>query len=179
MYTTPTPFLFEGEITVRVIERDEAPWFVAADVCRALGMTNSSETVRGLDEDEKGISTTDALGGRQEVIVVSESGLYALIFESRKPHAVRFRKWVTSEVLPALRRAGKHAQATIPPLIVPVALALRTVNCARYSFGVRAAQQMWVKLGLPTVPAMNIKPDQGEIFVPMIALSSADSPTAC
>lgn len=108
-----TPFLFEGEVTVRVLDRGGEPWFVAADVCRALGLTNPSEVVKALDDDEKGISSTDTTMGNQEVIVVSESGLYALVFKSRKPNAVRFRKWVTSEVLPALRRTGAY-QATSP-----------------------------------------------------------------
>ena len=103
-----TPYLFDGEVIVRVVEIDGSLWFVAADVCRALGLTNPAETVKVLDDDEKGISTTDTLGGPQEAIIVSESGLFALIFRSRKPHAIKFRKWVTGEVLPAIRRTGTY-----------------------------------------------------------------------
>jgi prophage antirepressor-like protein len=73
-----TPFLFDGEITVRVIDRDGEPWFVATDICRALGLTNPAETVRGLDDDERDISTTDTNAGAREVVVVSESGLFGL-----------------------------------------------------------------------------------------------------
>ena len=173
-----TAFLFEGEITVRLINRDGEPWFVAVDVCRALGLSNASETVRGLDDDEKGISSTETLGGYQEVVVVSESGLYALIFKSRKPHAIRFRKWVTSEVLPSIRRTGSYGQAPVIPPVVPASLALRTVNAARHTFGVRVAQQMWVHVGLPTVPAMKLRMDQGELFIPMMLPAAEGSPTS-
>jgi hypothetical protein len=170
----PTPFLFEGEITVRVIERDGELWFIAADVCRALGLTNPSETVRGLDDDEKGISSTETLGGYQEAVVISESGMFALIFKSRKPHAVRFRKWVTAEVLPSIRKRGSYGAAPPPPPVFPPSLALRMVNTARLTHGVRVAQQLWIVTGLPTVPAMRLRPEQGEMFVPM-ALAGPES----
>lgn len=105
-----TPFLFEGECLVRVIIRDGAVWFVATDVCKALGFgpTRVSEVVEALEEDEKGYGEVVTLGGIQRVRIVSESGLYALIFRSRKPAAIRFRKWVTQEVLPALRKTGGY-----------------------------------------------------------------------
>lgn len=71
-----------------------------------------------LDDDEKGVGNTDTLGGLQEMIIISESGLYALIFRSRKPQAVRFRKWVTSEVLPTIRKTGSYSAAA-PKTITP------------------------------------------------------------
>ena len=110
-----TPFLYEGE-TVRVIDKDGAPWFVAADVCRSLGLSNPSENVSGLDDDEKGISTTDTLGGNQGLFIISESGMFSLIFKSRKAEAARFRRWVTGEVLPSIRRTGAYV---LPSVIVP------------------------------------------------------------
>ncbi|MBK1837331.1 hypothetical protein JHL17_07885 [Azospirillum sp. YIM B02556] len=103
-----TPFLFEGEILVCVIIRDDAPWFVASDVCRVLGLAQPASAVRNLEEDEKGVHITHTLGGDQEVLIVSESELYALVFRSRKPAAIRFRKWVTQEVLPSLRKTGGY-----------------------------------------------------------------------
>ena len=120
-------------------------------------------TVRGLDEDEKGISSTDTLGGHQEVVVVSESGLYALIFKSRKPHAVRFRKWVTAEGLPALRRNGSYAMPATQPcgtIAKPWAdwsleerrVALSEVNTARRVFNQATAVWMWLHVGLPMPP---------------------------
>jgi len=161
-----TPFLFEGEITVRVIERDGVPWFVATDVCRALGLSNPAETVRSLDDDEKGISTTDTLGGHQEVVVISESGLYSLIFKSRKPNAARFRKWVTSEVLPSLRSKGQYQVVTLDDLCAqPEALKVRLVAEARQTFGTRAAGELWFSLGLPTVTAMRTSTMQLDLFM--------------
>lgn len=103
-----TPFLFEGEITVRVIERDGTPWFVATDVCAVLDISKHRDAAARLGDDERGSVIVDTLGGPQEMTVINESGLYALIFKSRKPQAARFRKWVTSEVLPSIRQTGRY-----------------------------------------------------------------------
>lgn len=73
------------------------PWFVAADVCRALGLGNSSMAVSKLDEDEKGISSIDTLGGEQKLGIVNEPGLYTLVLSSRKPEAKAFKRWITHE----------------------------------------------------------------------------------
>ncbi|MDY2648764.1 MAG: Bro-N domain-containing protein [Pyramidobacter porci] len=89
---------------VRTVMKGVEPWFVAKDVCDVLGLMNSREALSSLDEDEKGVSNTDTLGGKQEIAVVSEPGLYKLIFRSRKDTAKAFTRWVTHEVLPALRR---------------------------------------------------------------------------
>lgn len=102
-------FDFNGA-PVRVSEIDGQPWFVAADVCKVLEHSNSRQAIADLDEDEKGVSTADTLGGKQKVSIISESGLYALVFKSRKLEAKRFRRWVTSEVLPAIRKEGKYAE---------------------------------------------------------------------
>lgn len=105
-------FKFEGTHEVRTINRDGEPWFVAKDVCGILELTNITETLRTLDEDERGsfriTEGTSPAGGNPNVIIISESGLYALIFKSRKPEAKAFRKWVTSEVLPAIRKTGRY-----------------------------------------------------------------------
>ncbi len=105
-----------NEAPVRVMLRDEEPWFVAADVCRVLDLSNPTMACDGLDEDERmTLSNTEGhsgqRGGAQSFNVISESGLYALIFKSRKPEARKFRKWVTAEVLPALRKTGRYAIA--------------------------------------------------------------------
>ena len=68
-----------------------------------------------MDDDEKGVNTIDTPGGKQEISIVSESGLYALIFKSRRPEAKKFRRWVTSEVLPAIRKTGSYSAATLTP----------------------------------------------------------------
>lgn len=102
-------FTFEGGSTLRTIMRSGEPWFVAADACAVLEHSNAREAIRGLDEDEKcGVSIPDAIGREQETNLISESGLYTLILRSRKPQAKPFRRWVTHEVLPALRRTGSY-----------------------------------------------------------------------
>lgn len=103
-----TPFNF-GTHAVRVITRNNQPWFVASDVCQALGYSNSRKAVADhLDDDEKGVTTSDTLGGKQQLTIISESGLYALVLRSRKPEARKFAKWVTSEVLPSIRQTGGY-----------------------------------------------------------------------
>lgn len=107
-----TVFNFDGTREVRTVVRDEEPWFVAKDICDILELTDVSQTVQSLDDDEKGTYTVRTLGGNQRMSVVSESGLYALVFKSRKPEAKAFRKWVTSEVLPTIRKTGQYKAAT-------------------------------------------------------------------
>ena len=97
----------EHQVRTVTDERGE-PWFVAKDVCDVLEIKDPSMAVRDLEPDEKGTSTVGTPGGNQNMLTVSESGLYALIFKSRKPEAKAFRKWVTSEVLPAIRKTGGY-----------------------------------------------------------------------
>jgi prophage antirepressor-like protein len=106
--TALTDFTSIDGHALRSLDYDGAPWFVARDVCDALGLKQVSRAVRGLDEDEKGVTTVHTLGGPQELIIVNESGLYALIMRSRKPRAKDFRKWVTATVLPTLRQTGAY-----------------------------------------------------------------------
>lgn len=101
------PFNFNG-LAVRTISINNSPWFVAKDVCDVLEHSNVSKACANLDDDEKGITKSYTLGGVQELLTINESGLYALILRSNKPNAKAFRKWVTSEVLPAIRQTGKY-----------------------------------------------------------------------
>ncbi len=117
-----TPFLFEGEVTVRVVYRNDEPWFVTIDVCRALGIANASQAVGSLDDDEKGICSIYTLRGEQEMLIVSEGGLFTLILRCRDamkegtlPH--RFRRWVTGEVLPSLRAQGQ-IRVGVPSILI-------------------------------------------------------------
>ena len=103
---------------MRTVGIDGEPWFVAADVCAALSIANSRDAATRLDEDKKGVATIDTLGGRQELGTVNESRLYSLILGSRKPEAKRFKKWVTSEVLPAIRKTGSDNGPVIDPMKV-------------------------------------------------------------
>jgi BRO family, N-terminal domain len=111
--TTPTVFTFISQ-TLRVVMRDGNPWFVAADVCAALGLDNNRQAVTRLDDDERGVISNDTPSGQQEMTIINESGLYSLILGSRKPEAKKFKKWVTSEVLPAIRKTGTYTAPTGP-----------------------------------------------------------------
>lgn len=97
-----------GGGAIRVLDREGHPWFVAADICAVLDIKNVSAAVARLGEDEKGIISTDTLGGSQGMLAVSESGLYALIIQSRKPSARAFQDWITREVLPSIREHGGY-----------------------------------------------------------------------
>lgn len=99
-----------GDQLVRTVDRDGLVWFVANDVCAALEINNPRQAVTRLSDDERDdVIISDAIGRMQSTTVISESGVYCLIFKSRKPIAVTFRKWVTGEVLPALRQHGRYA----------------------------------------------------------------------
>ncbi|WP_226383113.1 BRO-N domain-containing protein [Burkholderia savannae] len=100
-------FDFEGR-QLRTVKIDGEPWFVAKDVCEVLGLLNPAMALKKLDADEKGINPIYTPGGRQNLSTVSESGLYALVVRSDKPQARAFRKWVTSVVLPAIRKDGSY-----------------------------------------------------------------------
>jgi hypothetical protein len=109
------PFDFEGrQIRVFTDEQGE-PWFVAADVCHVLGIGNPRQAMTRLDDDERGVISTDTPGGMQPMATVNEPGLYTLVLGSRKPEAKRFKRWVTHEVLPAIRRTGSYAVPGIAP----------------------------------------------------------------
>ena len=99
---------WKDETSIRMQMVNGEPWFAAKDVCELLGLDNSRQAVSRLDDDEKGVINSDTLGGKQELTFVNESGMYALIFQSRKPQARAFRKWVTGEVLPSLRKYGYY-----------------------------------------------------------------------
>lgn len=102
-------YSFDGAQVRALTDENGEPWFVAKDVCDILGITNSRDAMSSLDDDEKGVANTDTPGGRQNVSIVSEPGLYVLIGKSRKPEAKEFRRWVNHEVLPSIRRHGAYA----------------------------------------------------------------------
>lgn len=93
---------------VRTIQKDGEPWWVLKDICEVLGLSSPHKVFDRLDEDEKGRNQIPTHGGEQEMTVVNESGLYNVILRSDKPEAKPFRKWVTSEVLPSIRKNGGY-----------------------------------------------------------------------
>jgi prophage antirepressor-like protein len=138
---------------IRVFMIDGAPWFVAADVCAALTIRNARDAVSKLDDDEKTtVGNPDARPGEgaQELNIINESGLYSLILTSRKPEAKKFKKWVTAEVLPAIRQTGRYqhpeAAAPVEPLgvIAHSLLTEATRNTERYFW--RSSNQVAVKM---------------------------------
>lgn len=111
--TTLDIFTYAGR-EVRTVLLAGEPWFVAADVCAVLGLTNPSMSVNAIDEADLSATEVSSSGQRRAMRTVNESGLYELVFQSRKPEAKIFRRWVTSEVLPAIRRTGTYTAATAP-----------------------------------------------------------------
>ena len=93
---------------VRSILIDGDPWFVAADVCKALEIEKTNRALSRLDDDEKGAHSVSTPGGRQRMSIISESGLYSLILGSRKPEAKAFKRWITHEVIPSIRKHGAY-----------------------------------------------------------------------
>lgn len=93
---------------VRAVTLEGEPWFVAADVCRALGLGNSSDAIKRLDEDERTLVSIEGASNGLPVNAVNEPGLYALILGSRKPEAKAFKRWITHEVIPEIRKTGGY-----------------------------------------------------------------------
>ena len=121
--------LFENPLfKVRVIMRCSEPWFVAKDVCDCLELGNVSQTCSRLDDDERGIILNDTPSGKQEMLVVSEPGLYSLIGSSKKQEAKAFKRWVNHEVLPSIRKTGGYGIRTVDDMINDPDTAIRLLT---------------------------------------------------
>lgn len=109
-------FYNESEnVSIRTTMIDDEPWFVAKDVCMLLDLSNPRDILaKVLDDDEKGVDTIYTPGGKQQMSIINESGLYHLIFVSRKPEAKTIRRWVTGTVLPSIRRTGSYTVGSQP-----------------------------------------------------------------
>ena len=105
-----------GDIPVRVIERDNEPWWVLADVCGVLEMADPRNVAARLDDDEKNtVHQTDGIRGNPNMTIINESGLYKVILRSDKPEAKKFTRWVTHEVLPSIRKMGGYIHTAAQP----------------------------------------------------------------
>lgn len=104
-------FIYGGE-QLRTIQQPDGLWWVLRDVCQVLGLTTPARVAERLDEDEKGVSLIHTPGGDQKITIINEPGLYAVILRSDKPEAKAFKRWVTHEVLPSIRRTGAYG---VPP----------------------------------------------------------------
>lgn len=169
------PFLFEGDTTIRITDQNGDPWFIAADVCRPIGIKNHRQAIAKLDEDEKGVIISDTLGGPQELLTVSESGLYALVLRSHAAmepgtKAHRFRKWVTGELIPSIRKTGHYTahaslarnSVTDEVMALSVVEKMKLVSLNIRAAGQRAGCEMMAYLGFPMMPSAEVMLRQAE-----------------
>lgn len=132
---------------VRTVMRGGEPWFVLADVCRVLSIANSKNVFARLDDDEKGVHEMDTPGGKQKMSIINESGLYNVILRSDKPEAKPFRKWVTSQVLPSIRKTGAYSTNALPDSTrEKLAEARMNNSIARRKSSEAKKAEIWLKL---------------------------------
>lgn len=150
----------------RVIDRNGEPWFVLADVCRSLGIKNPSDAAARLDDDEK--MTLDITeghsgvrGGARRMTVINESGLYSVILRSDKPEAKQFKKWVTSEVLPSIRKTGGYG-GRVPAFIRRYNENWNRVDAGYFSIMNELVVQLWGRLELAGRTMADRAPDGRE-----------------
>ena len=138
-----------NDIRVMTDEQGE-PLFVLKDVCNALGITNTRNVSARLDEDMKGVRPVDTLGGTQQLTVINEVGLYEVIIRSDKPEATQFRRWVTSEVLPSIRKHGMYATpATIEDMIANPDMAIKLLTTLKEERAARAKAEAEIEAQRP------------------------------
>ena len=149
--------------SVRTLVRDGEPWFVAVDVCRAMDVKNSRDAIVRLDSDEKmTVGLTDSQSGRrgvaQSITIVNEPGMYTLVLGSRKPEAKTFKRWITHEVIPAIRKTGKYQQADVPPVARIPEIAPSSLEYVQAATALVKAKQRLADTLLPIYQAANYSP---------------------
>lgn len=115
------PFTYKNT-PVRTVLVDGEPWFVLSDLCKVLGLPNTAMVKRRLDDDMKGVNRIDTPGGQQEMTIVSEPGMYEVVIRSDKPEAATFRRWITTEVLPSIRKTGQYGTTAAIEAQIPKTL---------------------------------------------------------
>lgn len=137
---------------VRTIQRDGEPWFVLRDVCGVLALGTPAKVAERLDEDEKGVSQIHTPGGDQSMTIINESGLYNVILRSDKPEAKPFRKWVTSDVLPTIRRHGMYATAeTVEKMLADPDTTIKLLETIKAELEARKALEAQAESDKPKV----------------------------
>ena len=149
------PFTYQGS-QVRTVQVDGEPFFVAKDVCFVLGISNHLDAIKRLDLDEVRGSEVPTPGGLQPHKIVSESGLYHLVFTSTRPGAKAFRKWVTGEVLPALRKSGRYEVAQSAAPVGPVGVQLALFADDRPSADMARLRDLMVDVALQARPGSKV-----------------------
>lgn len=161
-----------GEIRTTTIEKE--PWFIGRDVAEILGYSNYRDALaRHVEAEDKGVVKSDTPGGRQEFTIINESGLYALVLGSKLPTAKKFKRWVTSEVLPSIRKTGKYEIPKVTPnphyrsrmLKTAVKDCAETADIIAKYFGVKpgmaraaAMQMVGTAYGIDTEPLRELIP---------------------
>lgn len=117
---------------IRTVTIDGVPWFVGKDIADALGYVNTRKAlVDHVDGEDKGVTNCDTLGGTQRMVVINESGMYSLILSSKLPSAKKFKHWVTSEVLPAIRKTGHYEAPGYTPKATSVGEVVNLIKVTR------------------------------------------------
>lgn len=133
---------------IRTVQVNGEPWFVLSDVCKVLEISNSRNISSRLEPDEKGVTLVDTLGGAQQMTIINESGLYTVILRSDKPQAKPFRKWVTSEVLPSIRKHGSYSVQSQFADLSPQLQVLIQMETRQKQIEARQAEQATALAGL-------------------------------
>lgn len=141
-----------NDYEIRTIQRDGGPWFVLRDVCGVLALGTPARVAERLEEDEKGVSQIHTPGGTQDMTIISESGLYSVILRSDKPEAKPFRRWVTSEVLPSIRRHGIYATPdTVEKLLADPDTTIKLLETIKQERAARVALEAQTEADKPKV----------------------------
>lgn len=133
-------FNFESR-NIRIIDREGNPWFVAKDVCDVLELSDVSMSIQRLNENQKGTSIIGTPGGKQEMSIISEPGLYKLVFQSRKPEAEKFTDWITSEVIPQIRKTGQYIKPTDTDPLIAALTVIKDIRVKQIEMEKKISQQ--------------------------------------
>jgi anti-repressor protein len=137
---------------IRTVMHDNEPWFIACDVCNALELGNTAQAVSRIDDYEKAIISNDTLGGGQSLLAVSEPGLYALVLGSKKVEAREFKRWITHEVLPSIRKHGMYATPdAIEKFLADPDTMIKTLQAFRDERAARVQAEKQLKIAAPKV----------------------------
>lgn len=159
-------FDFRGREVRVVADEASEPWWVAADVCVVLGIVNPSSSLAQLDDDERGLRTMETPSGAQSMAVVNEAGLYSLILRSRKPEAKAFKRWVTHEVLPTIRKHGAYATpATVERMLSDPDTMIRTLQALKGEREARERAEIAVRTATDELEVVKPKADAWEDFI--------------
>ena len=175
MNTHLIPFDFEGRPVRVITDAQGEPWFVAADIAQSLEYRMASDMTRSLDDDEKGTQIVRTPSGDQEMLVINESGLYSAILRSRKPDAKRFKRWITHEVIPSIRKTGTYA---MPNAVAALPAPTQDRVSSILLIGEAVAKVPGVKAGIAMAATLTCIHENTGITVDTLrrALPAADAP---